>query len=258
MMSSPKPLSLAICAAIGMLAVTTGPAKTQDGGQFRSWTGLYLGGHAGYRWQDIGLDAAERGFLAGLGLYSPLTKTYYGHDGIGGLQSGYNYQFGMVVVGVEGSISRGRDKSTFSRAASQQIGGKAGPLFSNYDETWTARAGRDTSLRGRVGYASGPWLWFVTGGLSWSRVDLDYNEVKTTPGFSPLVTNMSDGRDLRGWTFGGGVEFALSQNWITRLEYRRTDYGKATLFQNGVNGIDVPPTLNLTTDTIQAAINYKF
>ena len=51
-----------------------------------SWTGLYWGANIGYSWGTAKYDAT----LTGVGSVSQSEKI----DGVGGVQSGYNYQFG--------------------------------------------------------------------------------------------------------------------------------------------------------------------
>jgi outer membrane immunogenic protein len=33
---------------------------------------------------------------------------------------------------------------------------------------------------------------------------------------------------LTGWTLGAGWDFAVTSHWITRIEYRYTDYGSTS------------------------------
>ncbi|HET7256597.1 MAG TPA: porin family protein, partial [Xanthobacteraceae bacterium] len=62
-----------------------------------SWTGLYWGVNVGYSW---GRDKNQWN-LVGFGTVSESQKM----DGvIGGFQSGYNYQFGQWVLGLETDI----------------------------------------------------------------------------------------------------------------------------------------------------------
>ena len=59
-----------------------------------TWTGLYWGVNVGYSWGH----AKDEVTLLGVGTFSESQKV----DGVvGGFQSGYNYQFGQWVLGLE-------------------------------------------------------------------------------------------------------------------------------------------------------------
>ena len=65
-----------------------------------TWTGCYFGGHAGALWLDRQWSEATPGFATG--------RDYGGHEGVGwlgGLQTGCNYQYGALVVGVQGDYA---------------------------------------------------------------------------------------------------------------------------------------------------------
>jgi outer membrane immunogenic protein len=66
-----------------------------------------------------------------------------------------------------------------------------------------------------------------------------------------------------GWTVGGGIEWAFSQNWSVAGEYRHTDFGnRATTFNipDGLGGIFATGTSSsrLTVDQATARLNYRF
>jgi outer membrane immunogenic protein len=59
-----------------------------------TWTGLYWGVNVGYSWGH----AKDEVTLLGVGTFSESQKV----DGVvGGFQSGYNYQFGQWILGLE-------------------------------------------------------------------------------------------------------------------------------------------------------------
>ena len=62
-----------------------------------SWTGLYFGGNVGYSWGQAKSD--RTGSLVGLGVN--VTESQEIDGVIGGVQTGYNYQFGTWVFGLE-------------------------------------------------------------------------------------------------------------------------------------------------------------
>lgn len=65
-----------------------------------SWTGVYVGGHAGYGWADKDwVDPAGPPFNAG---------SHTATGWLAGFQAGANYQFTNWVIGVEGQYSWAR------------------------------------------------------------------------------------------------------------------------------------------------------
>jgi outer membrane immunogenic protein len=63
------------------------------------WTGFYIGGNVGEGWSD------NRWISTGIpGFVSPgfVDAAYTASGFLGGLQGGYNYQFGWTVLGIEG------------------------------------------------------------------------------------------------------------------------------------------------------------
>lgn len=99
-----------------------------------SWTGFYVGAHAGYGW---GRSTAITIF----GAQFPMNTS----GAMVGAQLGYNYQINSVVLGVEADLSYAA------------IGGHIDPL--------TARNNMLGSVRARAGLAVDRSLFYVTGGL---------------------------------------------------------------------------------------------
>jgi outer membrane immunogenic protein len=72
------------------------------------------------------------------------------------------------------------------------------------------------SLRGRIGYAAGQFMPFVTGGLAIGRY-----EISETP-----FSSYTKSKTYTGWTLGAGADYAVTNNILLRAEYRYTDYRK--------------------------------
>lgn len=116
-------------------------------------------------------------------------------DGFGGsLYTGYNWQSGQVVYGVEADVGMSDQK------------GYAGNGV-NMKEGWNG------SVRGRVGYDISPVLVYGTAGVAAAN-----NKVSNAAG--------SDDKTAVGYTVGAGVETMVTNNITARVEYRYTDYQK--------------------------------
>jgi outer membrane immunogenic protein len=142
---------------------------------------------------------------------------------VGGGHVGYNYQIGMFVLGVEGD------------ANGASYNGGNGVAFS--------RTPLDGSVRGRLGYAWDRALLYATGGVAFA----DFHD---TDIFGDSVWT---GRV--GWTAGGGIDYAIDNNWSLSLEYRYTDYGRY-YFTGPVTGTAV--SVRQYDNRVQAGFSYKF
>jgi outer membrane immunogenic protein len=167
-----------------------------------SWTGFYIGGQVGYEW---GYTVADPSALRGVGNILAIVPGPYSHDAdgiVGGLHLGYDYQISQFVIGVEGDVNGS------SYEGSRTI---FGPIVGS------ERTPIDGSIRGRAGIAFDRILVYATGGAA-------FGDFQTTI-FDPGVFSESVYPLRVGWTVGGGLEYAIDNNWSVRAEYRYTDYG---------------------------------
>ena len=66
-----------------------------------TWTGFYIGANAGGAWDPTG------GFNTNCAAAGDCTSAQTTLGGVaGGLQAGYNYQLGLIVLGAEGTVFR--------------------------------------------------------------------------------------------------------------------------------------------------------
>lgn len=196
---------------------------------FFSWTGGYVGLHAGYAWgreNDNQSDFFEPDIEPG---------DKFDVDGfIGGLHAGYNWQSGVWVFGVEGDI----DYADITGNTDFDYGMTTGNL--DFESDWQG------SLRLRAGYAMDTWLFYATGGVSFGHAEVTASDD---------LASFSDDNTHVGWNIGAGVEKAFTPNWIGRLEVRYTDFGNEG-YDLGDLGDDVDIDWNQTAVT--AGISYKF
>ncbi len=143
--------------------------------------------------------------------------------GVFGGYAGYNYQFDAspVVVGIETDFNW------------TNIDDKAGIAKASTD--WTG------ATRARVGYAFDHFLVYAAGGLAYAD-----REVKVS-GFG------KDSKTALGWTVGGGVEYAATDNIVARVDYRYSDFGKDNFKLNGASTRN-----DYTENRVMAGVAYKF
>ena len=190
-----------------------------------SWSGFYVGLYGGAGWgshdrsNDIGFN-----------------NSYNSSGGLFGGLAGYNWQGNTpLVVGLEGDL------------AWANIKGDDGGAGGTVDESHYRWLG---SVRGRIGYAFDNWLPFVTGGWAYSNIR------HTNSSGTIVVTTDSFDNARSGWTVGGGIEYALTPNWTTRLDYRYFDFGSYSR-PAPANGI-TPYTVSNTLQTVTVGLSYKF
>jgi outer membrane immunogenic protein len=189
------------------------PAPSYIPAQF-FWTGFYMGAGIGAAWTNSKFADPLTGLTA-----TPSPRGFL-LSGIGGI----NYQIGAVVLGAEGDFTGAWVKSGSALDA-------AGNNLS-ISVFWTS------TITGRVGWAFDRLLAYAKGGGAFAY---DRDTV-TLPN-----TTIAVGSTYRaGWTLGGGLEYALTDHWTTRLEYDYLRFPvKGTTFQG--SGVPVVNVLDPTT-----------
>lgn len=191
-----------------------------------NWTGFYVGGHAGYGGGSFGPGTNP---LPEQGVFFPHSLTGL----IGGYQAGYNFHLdNNVVLGVETDISF---TSTLDRPRLVPA-----PFNTTIDTFGT--------VRGRIGYAFGTLLPYVTAGAAWARTRVDINGDDGEPVGSRA-------RGHLGWVAGAGVEVSMGGNWTGKIEYNYIDLGSRTYNLNdvGLPSVRVDPDIH----TVKFGVNYR-
>jgi len=104
------------------------------------------------------------------------------------------------------------------------------------------------TVRGRIGYAPGSWLFYTTGGFAWTYNQLSLTQLASGATESPFLWRL-------GFAAGVGVEAPIAPHWTARLEYLFTDFGNSsTTFLGGAQRIDS----NFALQELRAGLNYQF
>jgi outer membrane immunogenic protein len=119
------------------------------------------------------------------------------------------------------------------------------------------------TVRGRVGIAFDRFLPYFTGGWAFGGkqggVSGTYIATGTTGTGTALVGN-GNGGSSSGWTLGGGVEYAFSNNMSFKVEYLHVSLGdnnRALYVTNG--GTDFFSFKNENKfDVVRAGVNWRF
>ena len=223
-----------------------------------TWTGYYLGLNAGY---SRGKSTTNTYFsdetLGGL-LYTTTSSFRLGGK-LGGIQTGYNWQLGPWVWGIEGDIQLAGQGGNPVIGCPDGICNPAGPVFAAFDQyqkiEWFS------TLRARFGASLGPYaLLYATGGAAVGEIQTS----GTMYGFDPsgaLITSPFSNITINGgWTIGGGIEARLCGNLTGRIEYLYLDLGMTHALANNQNVMTLTTQFNshVTDQVVRAGINYKF
>lgn len=177
-----------------------------------NWSGFYAGANVGYGFGktqlsgNIVLDRDINGVL-------------------GGVQAGYNYDFGGFVLGVEGDFQ-------FSDIKFSETVGATTDTFS---------VDRFGTVRARAGLPVDRFLPYVTGGVAIANGKIH------SQGGVPFEANQTS----VGWTLGAGVEYAVTNNVTVKAEYLYADFGKATYANSNVE-------FAAKSNIVRAGVNFKF
>lgn len=207
-----------------------------------SWTGFYFGAHAGFGTGDVNNDMA----ISAQGQSIPFSTEDDLDGAVLGVHVGFNFQSGRMVFGIEGSITG----SDIDGIGSSNLAGIS--VNTTTDVDLFARG------VGRLGIASGRTLFYVDGGIAYADAT---TKTSITNGLQSIALGENDESHI-GWTLGAGIEHALTDGWIARVNYAHFDFGNETSSNEVVvgqpTGITFTNDRDLNIDTITVGISRKF
>jgi outer membrane immunogenic protein len=239
-----------------------------------NWTGCYVGGHVGYGWSSFrdrelpsrvspinipGVPGDETG--------EPIVFGYSGQydtDGfLGGGQIGCDVQYGQSwVFGLVADVSwtdQKRSSGDFFILPNTFPDTDSGP------ESASVKLQYFGTARGRVGFTSGNWLFYGTGGLAWARAQMTVAGEVAIAGTPQPPFSVTDTTNHLGWAAGLGVEWMITPSWTIGLEYLHLDLGEAnyrfgTVFPNTTSLLALSPgtSVSLDSDLVRLNLNYRF
>jgi len=195
------------------LSMAPAPMMVPGAAPIINWTGFYVGVNGGY----------------GTGRADSTNTPYDGNISgwFAGGQLGYNAQFtGNWVAGVEADVDWSGLKGTINSSS----------------PTITQSIDWFGTIRGRLGYAFGNVLPYVTGGFA-------FGGATRTSSF----TSASQSLGVTGYTIGAGVEVGLANNWSIKGEYQYLNFGAVTY-----NNIPANPNVALAAHTFRIGLNKRF
>jgi outer membrane immunogenic protein len=268
--------------AAGLLAfsITAGPALAADMAMplkapppppaAFSWTGFYVGGNFG---AGEGSDPAR---ITGVDTFDDIVTDGSGkihNDGwLGGVQIGYNWEvMPSWVLGFETDFQLSGIKGSANCVVACNT--LLGPPVVSTSNTFSNGLDWFGTVRGRLGYAVGPSLFYFTGGLAYAEINRTGVIAGNCPscGFLGVPTaeriyggQYDDTSTKTGWTIGGGFEAKLWGPWSAKVEYLYVDLGHVsdTLVETYTFNTNYGAVRTVSSDIrdniIRAGLNYQF
>ena len=172
--------------------VSAGDRVSQAGPGVVSWSGLYIGLHAGRGWADLSIadggtplgNPPYGAFACGpalTGNYCNEPFDFEAHGVLGGAHVGFNWQNGNIVLGIEGELGRldAKAEKTLFRPFNDQD-------FGSVQFDWYA------TLTGKLGYAADRALYYVKGGFAFARADITAADLDSGAIYPGSLVNSSE------------------------------------------------------------------
>jgi outer membrane immunogenic protein len=215
------------------------------------WTGVYGGVHAGFIQANVNVDGRAKVIDVSQPSVDVLSLSYERdvNGFVGGALGGVNFQAGNFVFGLDmdfGGVAADGE-------GTEHVEGTDRDIRFQHSIDWNAH------FRGRLGFAMDRVLFYGAGGLAIADFDVKSNRSLQSD------EDLDDGGHATGWSAGGGLEYAVTDNLLIRAEYLHDDYTDE-LFNGKQNRAvcDVTKTLcdnfevGLTDNIVRLGISWKF
>jgi outer membrane immunogenic protein len=248
----------AVCMA---QAAAAQPSTTEE-----IWTGPYVGANIGGTWGNTSLRAsvapaggasvippADVGQILG----TPLTtNSSTAGFAIGG-ELGYNWQMDHLLVGVETDAGAFDVRQSRSHTFTSTVAVNPPGTFPQFTLSQSVKTDWMWTLRPRIGYAWGPWLAYLTGGLAVTdaRISAAFSDTRTPP----HVASFTHSSTRAGGIVGLGGAWMFAPGWSGKLEWLYSDFGKVsgtTLVGNGF--ATFTSSGEVRANVLRTGVDYKF
>ncbi|MBB5073562.1 outer membrane immunogenic protein [Bartonella callosciuri] len=235
-----------------------------------SWTGFYLGGLVGGLSSSTALSYLEDGDT---GKWIPVGKELLPKlSGFtGGIYASSNLDIDSgFVIGIDTDIILSGQKdakdikplqgskmklrrdslegTSWGIESRDSLGTSSDIVHHTLNQKWFG------ATRLRVGFAVDRMMPYIAGGVAYTQLQNIFT--KAADRTSKKAVSVSDllhdeKKTMIGYTLGGGVDFAMTDNVIVRAEYRYSDYGKKKFAQEKIE-------MGYKTDDFRVGVAYKF
>jgi outer membrane immunogenic protein len=228
-----------------------------------TWNGFYAGGHIGATWAGTDFSGATRSLVAFMlrntaieneqhvSDWATLGKQDTSGSSWGGF-AGYQAQWDVAVIGIEGGYSRTNMHMSQSDGLRRVFSTSNG--YSNDVQVTGTASARLTdygTIRLKAGWAIGNFLPYGFVGFGLGRVDVSRSATVVATGFdttgsgnppysfTQTSTEARTGVFTYGYTAGAGLDVALMQNVFVRGEYEYIYFGDINDLKMGVHTLRV-------------------
>ncbi|MGD0149474.1 MAG: outer membrane beta-barrel protein [Xanthobacteraceae bacterium] len=231
------------------------------------WCGWYIGVNAGWvgpsdaSFRNTGSDTDGGGLGNALATAAiPGTVTNNNMNGfIGGGQIGYNWQTGIMVVGLEADFDGVSDKNTINLVFPGS--GASAP----FTTTYTHQLDWLSTFRGRLGVTVSPdFLIYFTGGVAVGEVKTGNSFICPTCGPSTSTepsTTSANTATRAGIVIGLGAEWMVAPHWSIKAEYLYADLGSTNstiVYTYGPNTSSLTSTVHNNYNIARGGVDWHF
>jgi high affinity Mn2+ porin len=265
-------------AAVAEPATKASPTNAPS---YFQWAGAYIGVNFGYGFGQSRTDA----LFSDASMGTPLLATGSSSKSngvLGGAQTGYNWQAGNWLVGLEIDIQHTNQRATTSYVCP---GAVCNPAITGFDAPASLVHSQELdwfgTLRARLGVTATPdVLLYATGGLAVARLAhvgtisgasvaplLDDNGAPVLDDNGNPVTAMgSNSAGLfehttkLGWAAGAGLETHLIGNLSGKIEYLHMSFGADSVSagnSNNATPLALALRSRITDDIVRVGLNYR-
>ncbi len=234
------------------------------------WTGLYFGGHIGGGWErtqsnDDSWNVINFATAVAIPTGGAANMNSTSCSFLGGVQAGWNYQVGRLVLGSEIDWS-------WTSLSSQAVGGFAFPAAAGTrgGETFSSSDRWIGTATTRLGVAKDNWLYYGKIGGAWTNANYTLGAIQqaTATGATLATLGGTFSETRYGWTVGTGIEWAFAANWTAKLEYDYMNFGSSAVSIPGGGtsaalpafspfGANVNANVNQSISEVKFGVNYK-
>ncbi|AQX18156.1 MULTISPECIES: outer membrane protein [Bartonella] len=211
-----------------------------------SWTGFYFGGKIGvFSGQSTSSFIDSNNVKHNIIFQNQSSPKLSGV--VGGLYTGLNININNgFVLGFDTDInwSGAKDTKVIDIIASLKADNNKKSQI-DFDIKQSLQQKWLSAIRGRIGFSFDRVMPYIAGGISVTKLQSTYlkffvpskNNSLTRSSLekTPPVLSTSNSKIMNGYTIGGGLDFAITDNFILRAEYNYSDFGKKEFVNNNMN-----------------------
>ncbi|WP_375701770.1 outer membrane protein [Bartonella sp. AA89HNZF] len=234
-----------------------------------SWTGFYLGGQIG----NFSGKTTASYLKKETGIWNPVGKENLPKLSgfIGGVYAGSNIDIDNgFIIGIDTDVMWSNKKSTKDIPLPKN---KPEGIAKSLERTGYTRDSHEEespalpieaiqhtlkqkwsgATRVKVGFALERMMPYISGGIAYTQLQNVFAAVADSKNgevdFSDWLHD--EKKTMIGYTLGGGIDFAMTDNIIVRAEYRYSDFGKKKFIQDKFE-------MGYKTNDFRVGVAYKF